>query len=201
MFQTEGGTCEDSIGPLEEDQLFVPPVLHWPESQPTMIARLDRIEKTISTGGKNDDTNINTLHKASIKGHDLEDFAHVIESKLNTQSTGMQGKVEGIESKLDAHSAAMQTRVDAELKEVKDMVQAEIKEIKDMVQAEIKGEKDMVQAEIKKEKDMVQAELKEMKDMVQAEIKEVKAGIKEVKVMVFNLLELNKHLLNRSVKE
>ena len=47
IYEQVNGACvdvEEFIGPLKEDQAFIPVELSWPEGQPTMAERLDAVE-------------------------------------------------------------------------------------------------------------------------------------------------------------
>ena len=42
------GTCATFIGPLAEDQVFIPVELEWPDGRPTVVERLENIQSTLS---------------------------------------------------------------------------------------------------------------------------------------------------------
>ena len=54
LYQALNGTCSEFIGPLEEDQVFIPVELSWPEGQPTMAERLEQIQSRLSLGAPDD---------------------------------------------------------------------------------------------------------------------------------------------------
>ncbi len=44
IYEAVNGTCSGFIGPLQEDQTFIPMVLEWPEGQLNLAERIHNIE-------------------------------------------------------------------------------------------------------------------------------------------------------------
>merc|ERR1712176_411030 len=74
IYETLEGTCEASIGPLKENQLYTPMVLEWPDGQ------LNGMEK---------------LQQVVTKGQDIE-------AKINAIEENMNAKMDAIEENMNA---------------------------------------------------------------------------------------------------
>ena len=105
IFENVGGSCTTFIGPLEEDQSFLPVEFHWPEGQPTMIERLEQIQKALPSGAQNDKNDSASKIIGVLSLREIESEAKDLEA--------IKGQVDSVESKVDAHSAEIQTKVDA----------------------------------------------------------------------------------------
>jgi len=139
MYEKNGGNCDSFVGPLEKEQSFIPTVFHWPAGQPTTIERLEQIQQAVFND-VSDDKNDGHINKSTWPGGFL---------KASVEDQDLGAFINVMESKLEADSAGMHAKMDAQSKEVE----------------------------------------------------EVKDNMDEVKAMVLNLLELNKNLMDRIVKE
>ncbi len=109
LYEKEGGTCEEFIGPLEEDQAFIPMELSWPAGQPTMIEMLEQIQSTLllgSTGDSKDGSEI-TVDAPRVLGAATSIQVDGVESKVDALAADMQRKVDGVESKVGAIESSM----------------------------------------------------------------------------------------------
>ena len=117
IYEALNGTCATFIGPLEEDQVFVPVELSWPEGQPNMMERLEQIQSTLSLGALddvkdgNDDSEI-TEQAQSLLRSAISDQMRALEGKFDLHSAGVQSKVDVVESKVDALTTDMKGKVD-----------------------------------------------------------------------------------------
>jgi hypothetical protein len=143
LFARDGVTCESVIGPLEENQSFIPVAFHWPEGQPTMIERLEQIQRAISidtTGGGSDVSSSKAKMEVVNSAAEMRAMMEKVESKV-------ESKIDAVASKLDVQSVEMRTKIDD--------IQAKV----DAMQAKV----DDMQAVVVK---TVQEEMKNMKDML-----------------------------------
>ena len=118
-----GGGCTRFIGPLEEDQAFVPVELSWPEGQPTVVERLEQIQSALSLGAPDDMGN----------GSEITlDFQRVLGAAGCASS-----QVDALEGKFDLHSAkveAVESKVDA-LHDANEDVQRKVDAVESKVDA------------------------------------------------------------------
>ena len=153
IYEQGGGSCTDFIGPLEEDQTFIPMVLNMPEEgQPTLMDKLQYIES------KGDDLHnaINDIKGAlavgimrsvnnNNDGDDNEegDNEAVLESARSLLAIGTDAKsLDMIEGKVDAMEGNMKEMggkvdaMDGSIKAVEGNVKAvegKVEEMKDMI--------------------------------------------------------------------
>jgi len=126
IFEKQGGKCGKVIGPLPEDQEFVPMELHWPEGQPTIPERLTTIERAL-TAPTEPESDVEDNGSGS---RGLEDN-HLGAIKDELGET--KAKIDSVEAKLDAHSKDVESKVGAVESKV-DAIQQEVKDAKDMIQ-------------------------------------------------------------------
>ena len=57
MFESQGGTCSNFVGPLEEGEIDTPLELHWSKDQPSLSNRFDGFQRALGTkvGGTEED--------------------------------------------------------------------------------------------------------------------------------------------------
>lgn len=115
IYAAVDGSCSRQIGPLQEDEAFIPVHLHWPEGQPTMIEKLEQMQQNLAvaappemTGGQADKTKIDTL----------DEKVDNIKTILNEKVEGLDEKIDNIKNILDEKVEGMQT----EMKELKEML-------------------------------------------------------------------------------
>ena len=157
IYKALDGSCDREVGPLNEDQAFVPMQLHWPEGQPNIVQRLEELKNVFSLAapdnayGDGIAVASNATQHVNVRVHatDFEEFkskvdavegkvdavegkVDAIEGKVDALSSDMQGKVDAVEGKVDALSSGMQGKVDAVEGKV-DSVQKELQELKDML--------------------------------------------------------------------
>jgi len=145
IYATSGGNCDPEIGPLQEDQAFIPMILHWPDDKPNLIERLEQFQDALSlsvlddfTQGDGEIADASNTARALEHTQDLE----VIKGKVDALSNSVQGKVDDVEGKVDAMQGkvdnvegkvdAMQGKLDNVEGKV-DGVQDELKEVKVML--------------------------------------------------------------------
>ena len=99
--QANHGACTRFVGPLEEEQEHAPIELHWPESQPTLVERLQQIWAD--------------QHESSMQ-------ITLLEMKIDSATTETV--------KVKAETTKTMTKMMKEMEEMKDDMK-EIKEMKD----------------------------------------------------------------------
>ena len=60
MFESQGGTCSNFVGTLEEGEIGIPLELHWSEDQPSLSDRFDGFQRALGnrvSGTEEDDSN------------------------------------------------------------------------------------------------------------------------------------------------
>ena len=141
IYEALDGSCSREIGPLQEDQVFIPMQLHWPEGQPNIVQRLERVQSVISiaaadeNGAEGKNGNVSNFARANVYSGDLE----AVKNKVDALSNHMQSRIDalssdmkGMQDKVDALSSDMQGKVDLVEGKV-DSVKSELKELKDMM--------------------------------------------------------------------
>ena len=112
IYKQHGGVCASFIGPIEEDQSFIPVEFHWPEGQPTFVERLEQINTLLSIGATDihnhdyDDKIIGAQGLLAVGAEAVDLVA--IKSLIDAHSVEMQTRVAAMESQVDTHSAEMQ---------------------------------------------------------------------------------------------
>merc|ERR1712051_665674 len=167
--------CDSFIGPLEENQSFIPLRFYRPEGHPTIIDRLEQIQGAIFIGTTDGDSNDQAIDsqsfpKAKIKTEEVGSIDSLV-GEIGLLSEDVGAKME-MQTKLD-DTQAVATTVQEEINDVKavvKLVQEEMKDVKAVVktiQEETKDVKDVgktVQREMKGVKAVVETVQKEMKD-------------------------------------
>ena len=153
IYKASGGSCDRTIGPLNENQAHIPMQLYWPEGQPTLIERLEHFQTHLvlaspddllvdgeTSGdegiGGNKPVVMSALSKeikdqvdaVETKVDVVETKVDVVETKVDVLSNKMEDKVDAVETKVDA----VETKVDAVETKV-DVMKAELKEVKDLM--------------------------------------------------------------------
>ena len=138
IYEALDGSCSREVGPLKEDQVFIPMQLHWPEGQPNIVQRLERVQSVISiaaadeNGAEGKNGNVSNFARANVYSGDLE----AVKNKVDALSTDMQSRIDALsidmQGKADALSTDMQGKVDLVEGKV-DSVKSELKELKDMI--------------------------------------------------------------------
>ena len=141
IYEALDGSCSREIGPLQEDQVFIPMQLHWPEGQPNIVQRLEQVQSAIFTstedenGANEKNGNVSNITRANVYSGDLEAVKNKVDA-LSSDMKGMQDKVDALSSdvqgKVDALSTDVQGKVDLVEGKV-DSVKSELKELKDMI--------------------------------------------------------------------
>ena len=54
IYEALDGTCSPEVGPLKEDQVFIPMHLHWPEGRQNIVQRLERVQSMFSIAAANE---------------------------------------------------------------------------------------------------------------------------------------------------
>lgn len=124
MYDALGGTCEQAIGPLQENQVHAPMELYWPEGQLNMMEKIDQIKSSSPLAVQDNlvlDDSVETAGKVD-----------VVEGKVDALSNDMRVKVDAVEGKVDALSDGMRDKVNVVENKV-DTLQDELKELKDMM--------------------------------------------------------------------
>ena len=121
IYEALDGSCAPEVGPLNEDQAFLPMQLHWPEGQPNIVQRLEEFKNAFSLAAP-DSTYGDGIADAS------NAYFEEVKSKVDALSSGMQGKSDAVEGKVDA----VEGKVDAVEGKV-DLVQKELQELKHMM--------------------------------------------------------------------
>ncbi len=134
IYEALNGTCESFIGPLEEDQVFVPFELSWPENQPTMMERLEQLQSSLSIGtldGAKDGSlssqrllGLNTEANNSLELEAIKDKVDALEGKFGLHSEDLQAKVAGVDRKMDSLSLDMVDAVESKVGAVESKVGA-----------------------------------------------------------------------------
>ena len=150
MYDALGGTCEQAIGPLQENQVHAPMELYWPEGQQNMMEKIDQIQlssplavqdnlvldDSVENANFSSASNLKTIKgKIDALSNDMQNKVDVVEGKVDALSNGMQVKVDAVEGKVDAVESkvdAVESKVDAVEGKV-DTIQDELKELKDMM--------------------------------------------------------------------
>jgi len=153
IYEALNGTCVDFIGPLEEDQSFIPVEFLWPEGQPNMVERLEQIQSTLSLGALDDAKDGNgskiTVDDRRYLGAAISSQVDALEGKFDTKVDGVESKVDGVESKVDG----VESKVDG--------VESKV----NGVDTKVDGVESKVEA-VESKVDAVYGEMKEMKAMM-----------------------------------
>ena len=164
MYDALGGTCEQAIGPLKENQVHVPLELHWPEGQLNMMGKIDQIRSSLTLVAsdaslhENDDivysnTSSTTSNLNTIKGK-IDALSSNVQKKVDTLSNDVQNKVDTVEGKVDALSNDKRDKVDTLSSDMRDKV--------DTLSSDVRDKVDAVESKV----DTIQDELKELKEMM-----------------------------------
>merc|ERR1712238_11937 len=123
VYNATGGKCESFIGPLEEDQGSIPITLHWPEDQPTLDMRLQRIESALSIGN---------IHK---KESNVEEKMDEMKTEL---SAAVKTEISAVQLEMRETKGMMKTEISAvqqEMRETKEMMKTLIDMMQETPQA------------------------------------------------------------------
>ena len=127
IYLAVNGSCDRAIGPLSENQAFIPMELHWPEDQPNMFQKLEQLQTALELSTSehvSDNRKIadgSSAAKRTVQLHDLT----AVHEKFDVFSESMHTRVSAIEGKVEARVGSVEEKVDGirdELKEMKEML-------------------------------------------------------------------------------
>eukprot|EP00956_Cyclotella_meneghiniana_P016363 scaffold25814_cov57-Cyclotella_meneghiniana.AAC.3 len=185
IYRVSGGSCHPTVGPLEEDQSYIPMQLHWPEGQLNMMEKIDQLHTILplsvqdnlmlhDSGNSNVSSAVslgtitrkmNALsskvqEKVDAVENKLGDKVNVVESKVDSLTKNVQDKVDSVESKVNSVESKVNS-VESKVNSVESKVDAVQSKV-DAVQSKVDALSDNVKGKV----DIVQDELKEIKDML-----------------------------------
>ena len=145
IYKASGGSCDPEIGPLREDQAYIPMHLHWPDGQLNMMEKIEQLQTSLPLAAQDnllldDSKNANVLSAGGLE---------MIKDTVNALSSDMQDvqdNVKTVKSKMDNLSNTMHDKQDA-------------------VSSDVRGMQDK-QEVLESKVDTIQDELKELKDMM-----------------------------------
>ena len=116
IYKALNGTCVSVIGPLQEDQSFIPMELHWPDGAPNVIERLDHVQTLLFLGESHDDGTQIDSNAANVLS--TARVAQQISNNkgFNDKNEAVELKVDGIKGDVDAVKVkihAMEGKIDA----------------------------------------------------------------------------------------
>ena len=168
IYKALNGSCDRTIGPLNENQAHIPMQLYWPEGQLTIFERLEQFQTHLSLPVSDNDEaagaeGMEAVRHVMMNAFSLEmkgrvdAVADLVENKMNALSKEMQGKDDALETKVDA----VETKVDAVETKV-DAVETKVDAVADLVESKV----NVLSKEMQGKVDAMKDELKEVKDLI-----------------------------------
>ena len=142
IYKALDGTCESVIGPLQEDQSFIPVELHWPDGAPNLMERLTNVQTLLFRDTPHDSGAQNDIKIA-------DSFSIARAAQQISNDNGLKDKVDAMEAKIDGIKGDVDT-----MKGKIDAVEEDINTMKDKVNA-VEGKVDKVHDEMKDLKEML----------------------------------------------
>ena len=143
IYKVSGSSCDPAVGPLEEDQTYIPMQLHWPEGQLNIMEKIDELQTTLpfSIEGKlqldyTENSNVSSAGNLGTITHKIGALSDAVENKLGDKVNVIESKVDSLSNDMKDKVNAVQSKVDALADDVKgkvDTVQNELMEIKAML--------------------------------------------------------------------
>jgi len=168
IYKASGGSCDPTVGPLREDQAYIPMQLHWPDGQLNMMEKIEQLQTSLPLAAQDnllldDSKNANILSAGGLE---------MIKDTVNALSSDMQDNAETVKGKVDDLSSKMQDKVDdlsSKMQDKVDDLSSKMQDKMDNLSNTMHDKQDVVEGKVhavEGKVDTIQDELKELKDMM-----------------------------------